>query len=54
MNMIMYKGELVDADTFHPPFAPAGMTLAQCRAIDKRVHDGDVEFAKAMLKQLEK
>lgn len=49
MNMMYYKGKLVDGDTFHPPHAPNGMTLAQCRSIDKRMRNNDVEFAKAAM-----
>lgn len=43
MNKMLYKGKWVDGDTFHPPYAPAGMTLAQCRKIDNIMHKQDNE-----------
>lgn len=52
MKMMMYKGELVDGETFHPPYAPKGLTLAQCRLIDSHMRNNDVAFAKAAMAAL--
>ncbi len=53
MNKMIYHGQVVDGDTFHPPYAPDGLTLAECQAIDKRLAEGDVEFTKLGMSALE-
>lgn len=52
MNRMIYQGKIVDGDSFHPPYAPEGLTLAECRAVDKRLAEGDVEFGELCMSAL--